>query len=289
MKAKIINIFSVLFSFYKIIRYSNFFPSIRGIKINAESCSILGNGPSLLDDIGSEIDYLQQQDLFVVNFFANSDLFFLLKPRYYILADPAFHTQDLPKNLKEKMRSLFDIIENKVDWNMILIVPCRNIAFFRQKLSGNHCIELMGYNAVDINCVYAPFDNWAHDKQLAVLGSMNVVNVAAYLAVYMGYKKIHLLGVDHSWHNLFRVNSMNQVIRIDPHFSDKCTPQEFVNKEKIHEELENSAKALKTYHLVQIYAQHRGSVIYTCCERSFIDAFPRKSLKEVVEQERVGK
>ena len=61
---------------------------------------IIGTGPSLIKkDIHEINNYKKDEcDFFAVNFFANTDTFFELKPNYYFLADKLFWSEDLNKN-----------------------------------------------------------------------------------------------------------------------------------------------------------------------------------------------
>ena len=48
---------------------------------------VLGNGPSLKDNLLNDMDTLREHPALAVNFFANSPEFSIVRPRYYVLAD----------------------------------------------------------------------------------------------------------------------------------------------------------------------------------------------------------
>ena len=59
---------------------------------------IIGTGPSLINDINEIKNYKKDEcDFFGVNFFANTETFFDLKPNYYFLADKLFGLKSLIK------------------------------------------------------------------------------------------------------------------------------------------------------------------------------------------------
>lgn len=49
---------------------------------------ILGNGPSLADNIARDMDILSATDTLAVNFAGNTPDFISLRPKYYLLMDP---------------------------------------------------------------------------------------------------------------------------------------------------------------------------------------------------------
>ena len=71
---------------------------------------VLGNGPSLNEDIKSM--NFNNADFCVVNRFYLSPYYKIVKPRYYVLADPVFFENE------EEIEKIID----GVDWNMVLFV-----------------------------------------------------------------------------------------------------------------------------------------------------------------------
>ena len=64
-------------------------------KQRSKKSIIIGTGPSLINDIHEINNYKKDEcDFFAVNFFANTDTFFQLKPNYYLLADKLFWSED---------------------------------------------------------------------------------------------------------------------------------------------------------------------------------------------------
>ncbi|RGN50590.1 hypothetical protein DXB60_23085, partial [Bacteroides fragilis] len=89
MKGVLKNVFFLVMSFSRIIRNPSL-PKYRLKKTvtSNTSCKILVNGDSLnnnFDEICAD-----KTNSFVVNFFVLSPLFFIIKPQYYIIIDPAF-------------------------------------------------------------------------------------------------------------------------------------------------------------------------------------------------------
>lgn len=250
-------------------------------------CYILGNGPSLHQDLDIEnLDNLAQS-LFVVNHFAISAYYEQIKPQSYVLADPSFFSKNVTEHIRNQVEDTFMELRTKTDWNVSLYVPNDSLALAQRVFKSNSYINIVGYNILGIKKGFKWFNILVHDMQWATFGAMNVVNVASLLAVYLGNKEIYLCGVDHSWHLDFVVGKDNLVYQKDKHFYDKEEAQlktihldpNHSNPYKMHELLRCSAEALENYHYINEYAKHKEVKIYNCCANSFIDAFERKRIQ----------
>jgi hypothetical protein len=263
---------------------SKFNPGIKKLKSTAGSCYILGNGPSLSKDIEGKMEFLSKQTLFAVNFFAVSDLYEKLKPQYYVFADPVFLLKDIDEKTKVKVLNLIESLNEKTTWELTILVPYQGLGIARN-FRNNKSIKVVDYNIVGIRKGFNWFNKWIHDKQWATYGATNVVNVSVYISVFLDFKKIYLLGVDHSWHLYYVIGNDGLVYITDKHFYDKEEPQLKLvpldpgrsESYKLHELLGYSAMALETYHHIKDYALYKGVKIYNCCSDSFIDAYERVS------------
>ena len=278
------------FTIYGIIRillHSKIKPGAAALKIKEkESCYILGNGPALVKDIEGKTDFLTRRTLFVVNFFAKSDLYTKFCPKYYVVADPIFYHDETSLKSKTAVMELLSVISQKTTWPLILFVPSQALEKTRVYFKDNENIRVVDYNIQPVKKGFSWFIRWVHDKQLATFGAMNVVNVALYLAVFLGFEEINLLGINHSWHLNFIVGSDNLVYQRDYHFDDKKEPELMLvptdpdRKEpyRLHELLECSAIAFRNYFFIKDYAESKNVKIYNCCSASFVDAFERKQM-----------
>jgi len=226
---------------------------------------VLGNGPSLNEDIKS-INF-NNADFCVVNRFYLSPYYKIVKPKYYVLADPAFF---------EKEEEMMKIVDG-VDWNMVLFVTYSGWEKmnFLQTLS-NEKIKVVPYHAIP----YIGFKSlqiFFYKRGLSMPKAQNVLVPSIFNGINMGYKEIRLYGADHSWTRTLGVNSQNQVCAIDTHFYDKGKVN-FVpyNSLKMHELLRAFAQMFESYHQIRWYADKVGCRITNCTKESFIDAFERE-------------
>ena len=94
-------------------------PSVKRIALPGEKLIIMGNGPSLADNIRNDLGKLSTARTLAVNFAANADEFTLLRPDFYLLADPHFFDG---RESDPNVGKLFKRINEAVDWEMTLKV-----------------------------------------------------------------------------------------------------------------------------------------------------------------------
>lgn len=239
-----------------------------------EVLKILGNGSSLntqLDDLAGnmKVDYM------VVNRFVLSNVYQVIKPKYYVLHDKHFSVADEGLSISKR-------INDTTDWNMVVFFPKMftnhsNVV----KVFTNPKIKIVIYN----NYAFAGLQNIAYSlysKNIAMPKAQNVMGAAIYLAICLKYKVIELYGVEHSWTRDLRVNDKNEVCLENPHFFDKGKVQLKTWNQiqgvdaKLHEALKLYAVMFESYHQLKDYAQYTGTQIINCTANSFIDAFERK-------------
>ena len=118
----------------------------------ADTLTILANGPSLKDDM-NKIDF-SHGHFSVVNFFYKSPYYKMIKPAYYVIADPLFF---------DEMKYIMHLVI-EVDWKMKLFVPYyawKKIDFLKKNPNQN--IEVIPYNTITYNGIEC-FRNYAYEK-----------------------------------------------------------------------------------------------------------------------------
>ena len=277
-------------TFYGIIKIFiglKFRTKINVQKRKGESCYILGNGPSLNGELDEYYLRLKSENLIVVNQFGCTKYYSQLKPGFYILVDPGYYVDSLDQNTRMTVNNLFEELKEKTSWPIKIFVPLKGQKRVQELLKENRYITVVGYNSLNTWKGFKWFDRWVYDNQWAILSGLNVVMVALYLAITIGFQKIYLLGVDHSWHKNIVVGSDNMIYTYDFHFYDdenlKLTPI-FIEENnrmrylKLHEQLGYIKKVFEVYHYIQDYAEYKNVEIFNCTSNSFIDAFKRIKL-----------
>lgn len=235
---------------------------------------VLGNGPSLSDTIASSADALRRCDLMAVNFFANTDEFLRLRPRWYVLADPHFFTGAATD---PNVKRLLERIVTLTTWPMTLLVPARGPRLTLP--AANPCVSVAGFNAVGVE---GP--DWLCHRLFRADRAMprprNVLIPSIMLGIALGYTTIYIAGADHSWMRTLSVTDDNEVVSVQPHFyADNAEEHSRVTSVysgiRLHQVVESFAIAFKAYHDIARYAIERNVKIFNVTPGSFIDAFPR--------------
>ncbi|MDE6283734.1 MAG: hypothetical protein K2L97_07075 [Muribaculaceae bacterium] len=236
---------------------------------------ILGNGPSLKSNLERDMECLQRADTMAVNFFANSPEFMVVKPDYYVLADPHFFDKaDSDPNVSKLIANL-----NTIDFEMTLLIPA--VARGRaRRLFDNRQLTIETFNFVAVEG-FGWFENMMFGLRCGMPRPRNVLVPAIMTALWLGYKKIYLLGADHSWLSTLSVNDNNEVVSVQPHFYKEDEREvtrirsEYV-RHPLHEVLESMMIAFRSYHRIREYADREGVEVINVTPGSMIDAFVRQ-------------
>lgn len=234
---------------------------------------IIGNGPSFkfqeIKDKSDAIDYC------MVNHACQTAEFKLVKPKMYILADPAF----IKNSCTSKVKCTWEILAT-VDWEMTVYVPFYMFVqakeFLKQsnvKLSCFHSVSFIGWPCL----MFAMYN-----KNLAMPQPYNVMIPSIYVGIMKGYKKIRLLGVDHSWTEQLRVNAKNQVCIRQIHYYDSKVELIPWNDETgtpftMRFIMKRFSDIFEQYEVLEKYAKSRGVSIINTCLDSYIDAFTKNN------------
>lgn len=273
IKECILRIIFTVFSLLRVLKNSHI-PTkfILKNKGNNRCLRICGNGLSLKKnkfEQETDIDYM------VVNKCVLSEEYCKLKPRYYVLADPYFFTEEAG----------FDIlkaINTQTSWDLCLCIPySKRIKNIVTKYITNERIQLCHYNT----CKFKGLNKityYMYEHQLAMPIVQNVMVACIMLGIYMKFNLIELYGVDHTWTKYLSVHDDNLVYLEDPHFYDKEKVKEKVfiiyNKPcPFYLALQLYARMFQSYWEIKNYIQKKNLPVKVInkTEGSFIDAFDR--------------
>ena len=175
---------------------------------------ILGNGPSLSDDLPRLIarrEY-EAKDFMAVNFFAEDDRFEVVRPGYYVLSDPMFFRDS---ECRDRVAALYRTLDSKVTWPMTLYVQFYNPEKFDYRAAlPNPRIRIVRFHTQ----VYRGFGSvgfWLFRHGLGSANFGTVVQVGEYVALLLGYRRIELYGVDHTLLDGLCVDDAKRLCRAD--------------------------------------------------------------------------
>lgn len=262
-----------------IIRSRRPSPAAKGDAAPAKPLVVMGNGPSLrsfLDFAEEHPDEIRSFDLEAVNFAAITPEFFRLRPRLYILADPHFFS---PAKPDPRVERLWENLA-KCDWPMILWLPLshRRTALARATALPA-CVEIRWMNLTPVEG-RGPIADMLVDSGAGMPRPRNVLIPAIMTAMRSGYRRIFLVGADHSWSRTLWVDDANRVVSVQPHFyKDDEKERQRVESEysgyHLHDILHSLTTAFRSYFDILRISKRRGVEIFNATPESFIDAFPR--------------
>jgi len=261
---------------YKLYKFRKFLP-----KYNVNTSAILlGNGPSLDDDIESVISERDSSIIYAVNFFIDSDFFYLLKPDSYIVLDPIFWSPNLSTQFISK-RNNFIFRLNDINWKMILYVPEKAYVFFSQNIS-NKNVNLIKFPMCELPIMS---NNFLYVSALRFsLGSpfgSNVLIYSIWTAIQNNHLNIDLYGVDMDIFKFISVSKNNELYTGGMHVYDKVyspEPTKFLNypNKSVSERLYQHYVTFRMLDIISIFADCQGISIVNKSSHSLIDSFKRK-------------
>jgi hypothetical protein len=227
-----------------------------------------------------------------VNDFAESDLFEVIKPCYYVFLDPDYWRQEsLPELILQRER-VFDRIKLKTSWSLTILLPiiAKSAIKWVDIFRSNKYIKIEYFN----NTPLTGFEFILHPLFKYNLGmppAQNVLVAGIFLAMNIGYKIIYIFGADHSWHEDIVINEDNVLCYKNKHFYDKndamLIPWQKGDNSgatwKMHEILMALAKMFEGYQSLEYYSKYKYIKIYNASNKTSIDAFERYIIPEACE------
>ncbi len=180
---------------------------------------ILGNGPSLLKDMHEINNHSKDKcDFFAVNFFANTNYFFELKPNYYFLADKLFWSDNLNKNFVNLRSDTLDRLKC-VNWGMTILCPESGYGYIKSNFFNNSNISIIEIPEKYIELKTKQMQLFVLRNRFFGLPNINSVSTLIWYSIISNYSEIYLYGLDFSGFKSITVNQeTNQVSVPVKHF-----------------------------------------------------------------------
>ncbi|MGL5049703.1 MAG: 6-hydroxymethylpterin diphosphokinase MptE-like protein [Fusobacteriaceae bacterium] len=227
--------------------------SLKG-KYKERRCFIVGNGPSLIKD---DLDKLKNEITFGFNriyyYFDKTDW----RPNFYITEDIKIIQNSIEEINKLKLNYIFAPDFVSLDYRLKI----KNSISFRQEY------KELGNNG----------PNFSEDILKKISWGGTVAYTAIQMAVYMGFKEIYLLGIDHN----FRItqNSKGE-ITVDENAKDYFTEEYNKDQENLYiPNLDNSTKA---YIKAKEYCEKNEIKIVNLTRGGKLEVFPRENIDELI-------
>lgn len=280
------SLFDTVFSLLSVFLFSRM-TSVKKQSEQEQPIAILGNGPSLKEDLNAllEISKVSRIDFCVVNDFAFSDAFFKVCPCIYVLADPNYWRENVKEEIEIRRVRLMHIFAHEVTWPMRVMMPVEAKGSSIVGLIDSKFITFEYYNRTPISgfdCVRF----WLFDIGAGMPPPFNVLIAALTLSIVCGYKRIFILGADHSWHEELSLTENDGVVLAQKHFYDADVESRPVYKDgkktfTIGELFIRWGTVFKIYEVLALYAKYKQAEVYNLSSKTYIDAFSRARVGEI--------
>jgi hypothetical protein len=281
----------ILLSIIRVLRNKfRFYSTIHKHIKKGDTLFVLGNGPSLKEQLENSLSIITSAPVLCVNHFASSEYFEKIKPSVYVGIDPGLFMPTNEKEVNEQSIALWNTLRLKTQWNMDIVIPSQ----FRNNeriipLKENPYINLLFVNMVDCSPYWNDKNRFKlFNKNKIAFPAMNVLNTSLGLAIFWKYKNIVLLGADSSWHEDIELDQQTNILyTVDPHFyKDVQKRIVYIDTEakiqaKVHEIFDCLKIAFESYWLLKKYADFNSVSVFNGSGKSWIDAFERKSIEEI--------
>lgn len=238
---------------FELTKYAKKLKSFQGIH-NYETCFIIGNGPSLtaedLEQIhGKKIPSFAFNRIYLM--FAKTNW----RPTYYVSQD------------EKTLQNCTDEV-NRMD------LPYKFIP-----LNLHFYYDIQIDNAIYFKTVnpMSNYPNLSDDISIEIGNSNTVAVTAAQIAVYMGFKKIYLIGVDHSFSTY--QNDKGEIIN-DSTAKDYFTDE--YNKDKAELYVPNLDASTRAFIAMKEFCEKNGVEVYNATRGGKLEVFPRVDLDVVI-------
>jgi hypothetical protein len=256
----------------------------------AQHFVILGNGPSLEEEIKDLNFERGNLELICVNHYPSTSLFETTKPKFYITGAPDLWLDDIEQTFVDNSNKLFNNIAEKTSWDFHLFIPleAKEYKRWQEPLLKNPKVKIHYFNNNAVEGLQW-FNHFCFYRQLGMPRPHNVMIPCMSLTIDKKAKSILLLGVGHTWLGEISVTEDNEVLLNQKHFYDRdiskptALDKKGKDKRKLYEVLSKFTLAFYGYFVIKDYAEAKNVKIYNGTVGSFIDAFERISPKKYLQ------
>lgn len=270
----------VMLNFYTLRKNAS---AIRRIRTSEKHCIVVGNGPSLSDSLARHRASLRTTAKMCLNDMILTPVVQDLRPEYYVLLDPLYFTSDASAQYIQLGKDIVHALETTVSWDMVLFIPhgMRFAAQFKRLTKINPHISIYYFNN-HFPATFPSVNRWLYDRDLCSPHCQNVMVAAIFLMLRLNFKRIFLLGADHSWTKNMMVTKDNIVSYQNSHFYDPAIEVKPFFKGDAQGSVFSMSEILRLYSLMfegyeilHQYASTLNAEVLNCTPGSFIDSFPK--------------
>ena len=237
----------------KMNRKCGFSDALEGIKDvkKGKRCFIIGNGPSLCSE---DLEQIKNEDSFGSNRIYKIFDKTSWRPTYYSIVD---------------WRGLNDEEVNSLQIDNLFL---GDYYFRKHKVTQKNCYVFYGHRLVDTRLTSFRFSDDI-SKQVYLAATVTYVNLQ--IAMYMGYKEIYLLGMDHTYAYVRDDKGgvvRNEIVKQSHFFNDD-------DPSKNYGDMDGMTNA---YIIAKQYAEQHGVCIFNATRGGSLEIFQRVDFDKLV-------
>lgn len=237
---------------------------------------VLGNGPSLKNDLEKIAEKADIYDFVCVNNFCSSPYYSVFKPSMYVFLDGYFFSEKAHPMWIEQRKKTFEIINKETTWNMQIFLPFGADESILKHFITNTKVEIIKFN------VFSTKKTFLYNLGYFGPAQCNVLLYAVYLSIWAKYKNIEIYGADLSFHKDVDVSQHdNSLIHVFKHFNKEDEVHKCMkNPERIEaftmtELMQTTTDTFEAHELLELYANENNILITNKSSYSLIDAYDR--------------
>lgn len=222
-------------------------------KHNGERCFIIGSGPSLLVE---DLEKLKKEICFASHRIYSIYNRTSWRPQYYCAQDCAL--------INKSAKVIGELVQS--DWKLIAAsknAPCKKVK-----------------DACYLNIIeeefYPDYPKFAEEISEGFYEGMTVTYMCIQVAVYMGFKEIYLLGVDHNY---------SATRTADGKIEKDDSIKNYFSSDYSLDAIPQLYKSTKAYEGARKYAQEHGIKIYNATRGGKLEAFERVNFDDIIKEE----
>lgn len=251
-----------------------------------DCCVVLLNGPSIKKDL----DYLLKTSIFkitdiaVSNNFPSTDYYKQLEPNLLFYMDRSFWDNSFSnKDYHEYRDHCFKDVVKNTTWPLTIVAPSRMKKNNMQKpLENVKNISLEYYNLSWLKDGSFYITERLLARNFGTLAAFSVLTIQIQILINAGYRRLFLLGADHSWHETISMGSDNRLgYNTNYNFSHGAEKSiipmiDYDDKQtKISDFFYTYYHVFKSYEILRKYADRHKVEVLNVSSKSYIDAFER--------------
>lgn len=227
-------------------------------------CFIIGNGPSLTSE---DLEAIREEISFAANRIYKMFEKTTWRPTYYLAVDRDFIAEE---------------------YRRIPLLQAGNIlvhrTVFSKRIKCSKNVTFLNAHAKRYSVNYASLErvDFSDTPEKVIYPGFTVTYVALQLALYMGFREIYLIGMDHSYSR--EVGPSGKTVIIDG-VENHC----YSENSKTIKSYQNRVGVEHAYSLAREEAEKRGARILNATRGGALEIFERVDLDEVLEEIADGK